>query len=80
MTSSAALPVLRDLSGLMPRDLHPLAKNIGERPPWLDQIDTREMLEELGVGRIYESSMDELLFSCPFDGHSATVTSVPVRT
>lgn len=28
------------------------------------------MLEELGVGRIYESSMDELLFSCPFDGHS----------
>jgi DNA primase len=54
----------------MPRDLHPLAKNLGERPPWLDQIDTREMLEELGVGRIYESSMDELLFSCPFEGHS----------
>jgi hypothetical protein len=54
----------------MPRDLHPLAKNLGERPPWLDQIDTREMLEELDVGRIYESSMDEFLFSCPFDGHS----------
>jgi DNA primase len=28
------------------------------------------MLEELGVGKIYESSLDELLFSCPFDGHS----------
>lgn len=54
----------------MPRDLHPLAKHLGERPPWLDQIDTREMLEELGVGRIYEASMDELLFSCPFEGHS----------
>jgi hypothetical protein len=54
----------------MPRDLHPLARGLGERPPWLDQIDTREMLEELGVGRIYEASMDELLFSCPFDGHS----------
>jgi DNA primase len=54
----------------MPRDLHPLARHLGERPPWLDQIETREMLEELGVGRIYESSMDEFLFSCPFDGHS----------
>jgi DNA primase len=54
----------------MPRDLHPLARNLGERPPWLDQIDAREMLEELGIGKIYEASMDELLFSCPFEGHS----------
>jgi CHC2 zinc finger/Toprim-like len=54
----------------MPRDLHPLARNLGERPPWLDQVEAREMLEELGVGRIYEASMDELLFSCPFEGHS----------
>ena len=54
----------------MPRDLHPLAKGLGERPPWLDQVDAREMLEELGVGRIYEAAMDELLFSCPFEGHS----------
>ena len=54
----------------MPRDLHPLAKNLGERPPWLDTIDTKDMLEELGVGKIYKSSMDEFLFSCPFDGHA----------
>jgi hypothetical protein len=54
----------------MPRDLHPLARNLGERPAWLDQIDARAMLEELGVGRVYDSSMDELLFSCPFEGHS----------
>jgi len=54
----------------MPRDLHPLAKHLGERPPWLDQIDAMAMLEELGVGKVYKSSMDELLFSCPFDGHA----------
>jgi hypothetical protein len=28
------------------------------------------MLEELGVGKIYDANMDELLFSCPFEGHS----------
>ena len=28
------------------------------------------MLEELDVGRIYEAGIDELLFSCPFEGHS----------
>lgn len=54
----------------MPRDLHPLARDLGERPAWLDQVDAREMLEELDVGRVYDSSIDELLFSCPFDGHS----------
>src|SRR3982751_2740544 len=54
----------------MPRDLHPLAKQVGERPAWLDQVDAREMLEELGIGKIYEASLDELLFSCPFEGHS----------
>jgi hypothetical protein len=59
-----------DWRDYVPRDLHPLARNLGERPPWLDQVDAREMLEELGVGKIYEATMDELLFSCPFDGHS----------
>jgi DNA primase len=54
----------------MPRDLHPLARNLGERPPWLDQIDAREMLEELGIEKVYDANVDELNFSCPFDGHS----------
>lgn len=52
------------------RDLSRAVKKLGERPPWLDQIPTREMLEELGIDNITDASMDELLFSCPFDGHS----------
>ncbi len=52
------------------RDLGRITKNLGERPPWLDQIPAREMLEELGIGKIIDSSIDELLFSCPFDGHA----------
>jgi DNA primase len=54
----------------MPRDLGRLTKKLGERPAWLDQIPAREMLEELGVENISDASMDELLFSCPFDGHA----------
>lgn len=51
------------------RDLGRLTKRIGERPPWLDQIPAQEMLEELGIEKISQASLDELLYSCPFDGH-----------
>lgn len=51
------------------RDLGRIAKSLGERPAWLDQVPAREMLEELEVERINDASFDELNFSCPFDGH-----------
>jgi DNA primase len=41
-----------------------------KRPEWLGDVDARDMLEELGIEKIYDASMDELLFSCPFPGHS----------
>lgn len=52
------------------RDLGRITKSLGERPPWLDQVPAREFLEELGIENVSEASLDEILFSCPFDGHS----------
>jgi DNA primase len=57
----------------MPRDLGPIVRRLSrksERPAWLDQVPAREMLEELGIDKITDASIDEMLFSCPFDGHA----------
>lgn len=40
-----------------------------KRPEWLDDVDARDMLEELGVEKIFDAGIDELNYSCPFDGH-----------
>lgn len=54
-------------------DLGKIARKLdkkSKRPEWLDEVDARDLLEELGVEKISESSFDELNFSCPFPGHS----------
>ena len=51
------------------RDLSRTVRKLGERPPWLDQVPAQEMLEELGIDNISSAALDEILFSCPFDGH-----------
>lgn len=39
--------------------------------PWLHQIDIDDFLEVMQVNNVSRATSDELLFSCPFPGHSS---------
>jgi DNA primase len=62
----------------MPRSISKLAlkferEHTSRRPQdlkWLQRIDAQDMLEQLEIENISQATADELVFSCPFPGHS----------
>jgi hypothetical protein len=67
----------------MPRQLGNLLSHIPDRPAhgrgnrgkgkvdWLDRVDIYDMLEQLEILNLSQARIDEVLFSCPFPGHSS---------
>lgn len=54
------------------RDISKLAGKINRKSNlnWLKYIEVKDMLEQLGIENISEATSSEILFSCPFPGHS----------
>jgi DNA primase len=60
----------------MPRDLSKLVTKFEKRSykknnlDWLKFVDVVDMLEQLDIDNISRATSDEIVFSCPFPGHS----------